>query len=94
MTGTGAGRRWQAPGAPARCRAGGRIIWIGLAVAVVLDLLGGCGKIGSPIPPEDIGIAAKLEREGEEQAAQDEEEAERRREEDVKLPPLRPIGTR
>lgn len=73
---------------------GVRIIWIGLAAAVVLDWLGGCGKIGSPIPPEDIGIAAKVERERQEQAVEDTEEAERRREEEVELPVLRPIGTR
>lgn len=70
------------------------IIWIGLAAAVVLDLLGGCGKVGSPIPPEDIGIAAKLERERREQAAKDRKEIERQRPEEVELPPLRPIGTR
>lgn len=73
---------------------GAGIIWMGLAAAVVLDLLGGCGKIGSPIPPEDIGIAAKLERERREQAARDRKEAERERDEEVELPPLRPIGTR
>lgn len=70
------------------------IIWIGLAAAVVLDLLGGCGKVGSPIPPEDIGIAAKLERERQEQAVPDAAEVEREREDEVELPPLRPIDTR
>ena len=73
---------------------GAGIIWIGLAAAVVLDLAGGCGKIGSPIPPEDIGIAAKLERDRQEQAAEDSKEAERQRDEGIELPPLRPIGTR
>ncbi len=67
------------------------IIWIGLAAAVMLDLLGGCGKVGSPIPPEDIGIAAKIEQE---QAAQERTEAGREREEEVELPPLRPTDGR
>lgn len=72
---------------------GAGIIWMGLAAAVVLDLLGGCGKVGPPIPPEDIGIAAKIERERREQAAKD-REAEPQREEEVELPPLRPVGIR
>ncbi len=80
------------PGVPkfGSFRAG--IIWMGLAAAVVLDLVGGCGKVGSPIPPEDVGIAAKLEQERQEQAKRDKKEAER--EEELELPPLRPFGTR
>ena len=63
-------------------------------MAVVLDWLGGCGKVGSPIAPEDIGIAAKVEQERRAASGEDREEAEREEKEEVELPPLRPIGTR
>ncbi|MBI3603984.1 MAG: hypothetical protein HY205_06000 [Nitrospirae bacterium] len=31
--------------------------------ALWLAILSGCGTVGPPIPPEDIGVAAKLEKE-------------------------------
>ena len=88
------GRSGIEPGVSTRGRPGGRIIWIGLAAALVLDLAGGCGKVGSPSPPEDIGIAAKLERERQERAAEDSKAAERQPDDAVELPPLRPVDTR
>lgn len=94
MKHAGVGRGWRGPDVPTGGRHGGRIIWIGLAAVVVLDLAGGCGKIGSPIPPEDIGIAAKLERERQERAAGDSKESEPHPDDEVELPPLRPVRTR
>ncbi len=60
--------------------------------------LPGCGAIGPPIPPEEVGIAAKLLRE-EKRAAKEErkrktQEPEKTMEDEVTLPPLRPIGER
>ncbi len=60
-----------------------------------------CGTIGSPIPPEDVGLAPLIER----QTKQDALDASKREAEesqiliqpqgqDVDLPPLRPVGTR
>ena len=34
-----------------------------LVGALWLATLSGCGTVGPPIPPEDIGVSAKLERE-------------------------------
>lgn len=55
-----------------------------------------CGAAGSPIPPEDVGIEAKVREQRQKQLEQ-ERQAERDlpiEEESVTLPPLRPIGTR
>ena len=59
-----------------------------------------CGVTGSPIPPEDVGVAPVIER----QKRADAEAAKREAVEsqpvmepqgqDVDLPPLRPVGTR
>ena len=59
-----------------------------------------CGVMGTPIPPEDVGIAPLIER----QNRADAEAVKRKGEEaptllepqgqDVDLPPLRPVGTR
>lgn len=72
--------------------------WVlGLFVAAALA---GCGTIGPPIAPEDIGVAARLqkekEREAKEKAAKEAPklEGEVAAPEEVVLPPIRPIGTR
>jgi predicted small lipoprotein YifL len=63
---------------------------------VTLCLCSACGAVGPPIPPEDVGIEAKLQK----QQKQDEKAdasatLETPIEEDpVQLPPLRPIGSR
>ena len=59
-----------------------------------------CGVMGTPIPPEDVGVAPLIER----QKRADAEEAKRQSEatptllepqgQDVDLPSLRPVGTR
>jgi len=60
---------------------------------MMLSFAAGCGVMGAPIAPEDIGIEAKIraQRQAEEQlttpeARFPEEEPE------VVLPPLRPVG--
>lgn len=61
-----------------------------------------CGVIGSPIPPEDVGVAPIIQRQKELDAldaakTQEEEEAPVVLEpqgQDVDLPPLHPVGTR
>lgn len=72
------------------------------AIMVVLAIwsLAACGTIGSPIPPEDVGVAPTIER----QKKLDADAARREAEEsqpvleplgqDVDLPPLQPVGTR
>jgi hypothetical protein len=55
-----------------------------------------CGQVSAPIPPEDVGIEAKVRKQQkqiqeQEKPTDDEVPIE---EESVELPPLRPIGTR
>ena len=55
-----------------------------------------CGQVSAPIPPEDVGIEAKV-REQQRQAREQEQLPEDQvpiEEETVELPALRPIGTR
>ena len=58
----------------------------------------GCGAVGPPIPPEDVGIEAKARQQRQDQARKKEITAEDQTtapvEEAVELPPLYPIGTR
>ena len=67
------------------------------SIPVILCLLttAGCGAAGAPIPPEDVGIEAKVreQQEAREKALQ-KEEGIPIEEESVTLPALRPIGTR
>ena len=67
------------------------------SIPVILCLLmsAGCGAAGAPIPPEDVGIEAKVrkQQEAREKALQEDEEVPIE-EEAVTLPALRPIGTR
>ena len=101
--------------------------FLALAAALVGTLFTGCGTVGPPVPPEFVGIGAKVQREKEKERAKEEErrkELEKQQappkepaaqpegaktegeptaeseseeataeEEDVLLPPLRPIGT-
>ena len=57
----------------------------------------GCGAAGSPIPPEDVGIEAKVRKQQQKELEEERQRAEKDvpiEEESVTLPPLRPIGTR
>ena len=68
----------------------------GISVILFLAFLSACGQVSSPIPPEDVGIEAKVR----EQQRQTKEQGEPTddqvpiEEEPVELPALRPIGTR
>ena len=67
-----------------------------IPVILCLSLGPACGQVNAPIPPEDVGIEAKLRKqqkqiEEQEKTTDDEVPIE---EESVELPPLRPIGTR
>ena len=59
-----------------------------------------CGTIGSPIPPEDVGLAPLIERQKRQDAldkkpdAEDSQTLMEPQGQDVDLPPLRPVGTR
>lgn len=69
-----------------------------LAYGMVMSLSLGCGAVGKPIPPEDVGIEAKIRKQG--QKAQTEpgepltEEPIPITEQPEELPPLYPIGVR
>ena len=57
-----------------------------------------CGAVGSPIPPEDVGIEAKMRKQQREntqsEATLTEDESISVEEEGVELPAFYPIGTR
>ena len=55
----------------------------------------GCGMAGAPLPPEDIGIEAKVRAQAERARSTQEENQPapgEKSESDVALPPLRPLG--
>lgn len=76
-----------------------------IMVGVLLLMSVGCGAVGSPIPPERVGVNATIER----QKTLESLEEQRRKDatvlestepdsalqgQDVNLPPLQPVGTR
>jgi hypothetical protein len=76
-----------------------------IMAGVLLVMSVGCGAVGSPIPPERVGVNATIER----QKALESLEEKRRKDaallestepdsalqgQDVNLPPLEPVGTR
>ena len=78
-----------------------------LVVGVTMGTLVACGAVGSPIPPENVGVTPTIERQkklearGEKQreAATAVESTEPQPDpllqgQDVDLPPLQPVGTR
>lgn len=69
----------------------------GFIPALLCLVVGGaCGQVSSPIPPENVGIEAKIREHQKQQEAQGQpsEDQVPIEEESVNLPPLRPIGTR
>ncbi len=72
------------------------------AILVVLAIwsLAACGTVGSPIPPEDVGVTPTIERQKKLDAEAARREAEASQPvleplgQDVDLPPLFPVGTR
>jgi predicted small lipoprotein YifL len=70
-----------------------------IIVVFAIWSLAACGTVGSPIPPEDVGVGPTIEQ----QKRLDAEAAKREAEpqpvleplgQDVDLPPLFPVGTR
>lgn len=72
-----------------------------VALVVSTMLLVGCGVVGSPVPPESVGVAPTIDKQKRQHAL----EAERETAEtgdpvsahdphDLDLPPSRPVGTR
>ena len=59
-----------------------------------------CGVVGTPIPPEDVGVAPLIERqkkadaEAAKASAPESQPVMEPQGQDVDLPPLRPVGTR
>ena len=67
-----------------------------IPVILCLAVMAACGQVSAPIPPEDVGIEAKVreqQRQTEEQAKPTDDQVPIE-EETVELPSLRPIGTR
>jgi len=76
-------------------------------LSVGLWAMAGCGVVGPPIPPEDVGVAPFIERQKRQQAQQaaaqppaaeplqeQEPPPSELRGQDEELPPLMPVGTR
>ena len=78
-----------------------------IVAGVAIGMLVACGSVGSPIPPESVGVNATIERqkqletleEKQREAAAAAESTEPQPDsilqgQDVNLPPLQPVGTR
>ena len=76
-------------------------------VGVITGALVGCGVVGPPVPPENVGVNPIIERQKKSEALEEKQrEAGAAAEsaelppdptlqgQDVNLPPLRPVGTR
>lgn len=83
-----------------------RVPWPDVLLFGMVGLMVACGVVGSPIPPEDVGVTPTITRQ-KLQHAREEQKQEAAAEEptqevtepalqgqDVELPPLRPVGTR
>lgn len=71
------------------------LITFGL-MALLLSPIG-CGAVGPPIPPEEVGIEAKIRKQRQDQARKEGRTAEDQMspvDEPVELPTFYPIGTR
>lgn len=69
-----------------------------MSVIALFTIVIGCGAVGPPIPPEDVGIEAKVRKQQKDKAQSEEALTEDGtisvEEEGVELPALYPIGTR
>jgi hypothetical protein len=78
-----------------------------IVAGVTMGMMVACGAVGSPVPPENVGVNPTIERqkklealeEKQREAAAEAESVEPPPDEmlqgqDVNLPPLRPVGTR
>jgi len=64
----------------------------------MMSLILGCGAVGKPIPPEDVGIEAKVKKQEERDKGEQEklstEEPVSVTDQPEELPPLYPVGVR
>lgn len=69
--------------------------WTIVLTSILFSFAAGCGVVGSPIAPEDIGIEAKIraQRQAEEQRSTPQAQPVAPEESDIVLPPLQPVGT-
>jgi len=78
-----------------------------IVAGMTMGVLMGCGSVGAPIPPENVGVNLTIERqkklelleEKQREAAAEVEPTEPQPDsmlegQDVNLPPLQPVGTR
>ena len=78
-----------------------------IVAGMTMGVLVGCGAVGGPIPPENVGVKLTIERqkklelleEKQREAAAEVEPTEPQPDstlqgQDVNLPPLQPVGTR
>ena len=69
-----------------------------LAILLATGFLVGCGVVGPPIPPEDVGVARTVaeqkRRDAQQQSASEVPVQVEPQGQNVDLPPLRPVGTR
>jgi hypothetical protein len=82
------------------------IRWRAVWVCGLISFMGsGCGVVGSPVAPEYVGVAPTIERQKKQHATEVQgketgmaagsvQEPEPLPQEDLELPPLRPVGTR
>lgn len=66
----------------------------GMSIGVTIMVLLGCGTVGPPLPPEQIGIEAKIRQQ---RAQEDSDRSTQEKiipigEGEVVLPPLQPVG--
>jgi len=72
------------------------MMWSSFYLVGILGFTQGCGVVGPPLPPEDIGIEAKIR--AQKKAAKDageqgDQEAIPLDQQDAPLPPLKPVGS-
>ncbi|HRI38585.1 MAG TPA: hypothetical protein PLO50_08525 [Nitrospira sp.] len=72
-----------------------------LVILISAWLLSACGVVGSPVPPEFVGVAPTIEKQKKQHALQDEHEAVETGApdlsldgHDIGLPPSQPVGAR
>lgn len=73
----------------------GRELPLSLFLIVMAFAIQSCGVVGPPLPPEDIGIEAKIRSQQPDQENLSENEEQQivpLDQEDVALPPLKPLG--
>ena len=63
-----------------------------LAVGLIGTLCTGCGTVGPPVPPEFVGIGAKVQREKEKEKERAKEEERRKELEKQQTPPKEPAA--